>query len=254
MNKIISAYLWAFRNYQSGRKSLESFRKFYPDSDVFINVDYEGDHEEYQRVGKDLKATVTRNNFQLGYCGNFTGKDVGYDCWPREHTFEWLTGLYEACKKTNSEYIILLEEDDFILRPITLLEYEFSIAIHPTAPSPIGWYRPNHIPVEFLKYSEDHGGIGECPGYASGGGCILNRKQFIEAWEYCREFLWEDYEDLRKVSKIIGWVDFNLQFVMMLSNHTVIQNIYLCEHWEVGDIWKDFEIVTGLKDHTLVEI
>ena len=60
--------------------------------------------------------------------------------------------------------MLLLEEDDFVLKPITLLEYQFSIAIHATAPSPIGWMRPNHIDKEFFEYSKQHGGVDNCPG------------------------------------------------------------------------------------------
>ena len=89
--------------------------KFYPDADLFINVDYEGDVEGYTKVGEELGATVTRNNFQLGYCGNFGDRDIGYEHWTKEKAVEWLRGVYEACKKTDSKYIMLFEEDDFVL-------------------------------------------------------------------------------------------------------------------------------------------
>ncbi len=34
---------------------------------------------------------------------------------------------------------------------------------------------------------------------------------------------------------------------MQLGGHEIIQNHQLCEEWEIPN-WKDFEIVTGLKD------
>ena len=46
MSKLVSAYLWAFRNYESGKVSVNSLKRFYPDADIFINVDYEGDESE----------------------------------------------------------------------------------------------------------------------------------------------------------------------------------------------------------------
>ena len=35
MNNEISAYLWGYKNYIAGVKSVESFKQFYPNSDVF---------------------------------------------------------------------------------------------------------------------------------------------------------------------------------------------------------------------------
>ena len=116
MSKLISGYWWAWRETKAGKKSMQTLRKFYPDADLFINVDYEGDVEGYTKVGKELGATVTRNNFQLGYCGNFGDRDIGYEHWTKEKAVEWLRGVYEACKKTDSKYMMLFEEDDFILK------------------------------------------------------------------------------------------------------------------------------------------
>ena len=90
----------------------------------------------------------------------------------KEKAVEWLRGVYEACKKTDSKYMMLFEEDDFILKPISILSDEFSMAIHPTAPSPTGRMRANAIPYQFKQYAEAVGGIGDSPGYASGGGTI----------------------------------------------------------------------------------
>ena len=46
--------------------------------------------------------------------------------------------------------MLLLEEDDFVLKESSILKEEFSMAIHPTAPSPIGRMRPNNIPNEYI--------------------------------------------------------------------------------------------------------
>lgn len=253
MDKIISGYLWAWKNYESGKKSLETLRRYYTDSDIFINVDYHGAIEEYRKVSKELNAVFSINNFQVGYCGNHN-ENLGFDCWTREKTFEWVRGIYEACCKTESKYMMLLEEDDFILQKISLLDdIDFSMAVHPTDPSPIGWHRPNNIPIEYLMYIADNGGNSVSPGYAAGGGTIFNRKQFINAWEKHKSHIWENYDYLKSISRIIGWADYILQFVMQLNNHEIIQNHRLCEHWEVKEKWIDFEIVTGLKDMSLIE-
>lgn len=252
MSKLISGYLWAWRNYEAGEKSVGSLKKFYNDADIFINVDYEGDIENYKRICDNNGYTFSRNNFQLGYCGNFGEVNVGRDCWSKESTFEWVRGIYEACLKTDSKYIILLEEDDFILKPISQLKDDVSISIHPTAPSPTGWNRPNSIPDGFINYINERGGNPVSPGYACGGGCFFNRQEFIKAWENNKEEIWDDYDYLKNINKIIGWADYILQFIMQLEGYEVVQNDRLCEHWELGDRWNEFEIVTGFKDHSLI--
>jgi len=252
MNKLISGYLWAFRNYEAGSTSVNSLRKFYPDSDIFINVDYDGDHDNYKQISQQIGGIYTKNTFQLGYCGDFGSVKVGRPCWSKEYTFEWVRGIYEACKKTDSKYMILLEEDDYLLKPISLLSTDFSMAIHPTVPSPTGRMRPNPIPHEFKKYIQERNGNPNSPGYAAGGGTIFNREEFILAWETHKDDYWKHYDTLVNVSKIIGWADYILQFIMQLNGYEIIQNHQLCEHWEVPN-FASFEIITGLKDHTIIK-
>ena len=145
-----------------------------------------------------------------------------------------------------------MEEDDFILKPISQLKDDVSISIHPTAPSPTGWNRPNSIPDGFINYINERGGNPVSPGYACGGGCFFNRQEFIKAWENNKEEIWDDYDYLKNINKIIGWADYILQFIMQLEGYEVVQNDRLCEHWELGDRWNEFEIVTGFKDHSLI--
>ena len=66
--------------------------------------------------------------------------------------------------------MMLFEEDDFILDTISILNLDFSMAIHPTAPSPTRRMRANYIPQQYFDYSKSVGGVDNCPGYASGGG------------------------------------------------------------------------------------
>ena len=253
MNKLISGYLWAWTNYEAGLKSVNSLKKFYPNADIFINVDYDGDVTNYTNICDKNGFTFSRNNFQLGYCGNFTGVNVGRDCWSKEQTFEWVRGVYEACLKTDSKYMMLLEEDDFILKEPSILKDDFSMAIHPTDPSPIGRYRPNNIPTDYIIYISDKGGNPISPGYAAGGGTFFNREEFIKAWETHRDSLWNDYDYLVSINKIIGWADYILQFIMQLGGYEIIQNHKLAEHWEVEDRWNEFEIITGMKYKEIIK-
>ena len=105
----------------------------------------------------------------------------------------------------------------------------------------------NFFIIYFKKFIESHGGNPHSPGYASGGGVIFNRLEFIKSWETYKDIIWENYDDLKNNNKIIGWADYILQFIMQLGGYEIIQNHKLCEVWEIPN-WKEFEIVTGLKD------
>ena len=40
---------------------------------------------------------------------------------------------------------------------------------------------------------------------------------------------------------------------MQLGGYEIIQNDKLAEHWEVGDRWNEFEIITGMKDKEIIK-
>lgn len=253
MNKLISGYLWAWKNWQAGSKSVASLKKFYPNSDIFINVDFEGDVKNYKKICEENNYVLSVNNFQLGYCGNFGNINIGRECWPLEHCIEWMDRLNDACNKTDSKYIFLFEEDDFILKPLSILEKEFSMAIHPTSPSPTGWYRENYIPNEFVNFINENDGNASSPGYAAGGGTIFNREHMVLSWKKAKPILIKNYDYLKSINKIIGWQDYLMQFVIQIGGYEIIQNNNLCEHWEVKDRWAEFEIVTGMKDMEIIK-
>jgi len=261
MEKIISAYIWAWTNYEAGDKAIGTLKKYYPDSDIFINVDYDGDVENYKKVAEKYKAELTVNNFQVGYCGDFGDVIVGKPCWTREETFEWIRGLYEACKKCTTKYIMILEEDNYLLKELSILNTDFSMAIHASAPSATGTYRPNYLPNEFMLYSYNLGGLASAITYGAGGGCIFKPDEFVKSWEKCREPLWNDYDTLKSINKIIGWQDFIVQFVMMIGGYDLIENLYTAQPWEDPNwlggknyLGQEYEMVCGLKEHSIIKL
>lgn len=259
--KSISGYLWAWTDIDAGTKTVKLFKKYHPDSNMFINVDYDGDVDGYIKLGNEVGATVTRNNFQVGYCGDFQDRKIGKPCWTKEETFEWIRGLYDACKKTDSKYMMILEEDNFLLRPLSMLDTEFSMLVHASMPSAAGTWRPNSLPSKFMEFSKKHGGVGTAPGYGAGGGCIFNREQFIKSWDKAKPLLWEVYDEFKSYNKIIGWEDFIVQYVMMIGGYKIDQLYVAAQPWEHLN-WQTepnckgnpYEMVCGLKDHTVITI
>jgi hypothetical protein len=233
----LAGYLWGFRKPDFADKSFEKFREFYPNGKLFCRVDYHGKLDEYRDMCKKYDAKFSVNPFQVGYCGTMeaSGHIMEQKGWPQKN---WLDGLYNACLEASIEhdYMIILEEDVFILKELT--EPDSSIAIIPQS---------NGIPSDLLQYIKDRRGNVDVPGYGAGGGTIINIRDFIDAWRRCSPSLQFDYERLFNISHLMGWQDFILQFVMMLDNKSVKINPQLKEVWNTPN-WKDYEIVNYLKD------
>jgi hypothetical protein len=251
MKELISGYLWGYKNIEAGDKSFEKFRKIYPNSDLFCRVDIDGDIDGYTKISEKYNAKLSINSIKVGYCGNFSASnhDVGRDGWPKENAFEWLNGIYSACLKTSAKYMIILEEDVFVLKPITILDKEFGAATVRTN---------NIIPTSIMQFIKSLGGNTTDDKYGCCGGCIINVEDFIRGWEFCKDELWDNYDIIFKQTKLIGWSDCILQIVIQCSGTKIIVNEQLVEPWmvEQGWIdkdWKEFEIVNYLKDIEIIK-
>ena len=254
----IDAYLWGYKNWKAADVSFRKFREFYPSGQIFIKVDKGGEFMEYHDLAIKFGAYCSENPFRLGYPGNHGDHQVGRDCWPKDNTLLWLDNIYWTCKMSSAKHIIVLEEDTFILKPISILNQDFGIAVFE--------YNTNTIPDNLLHMIELIGGNTDIPlgkwgkGYGAGGGFIINREQWINSYDFFRGVLELNYDNLVKMSKLIGWSDCVAQLVIMAGGHKVVMNPQLVQAWyhERPDLyptytdWRDYEIVDYIKDYTLI--
>lgn len=252
--KLLNAYLWGYKNWEAADNSFRKFRQFYPDGDIFIKVDANGDFENYKLIAQKWDADISKNPFQIGYPGNHQEHNVGRECWPMDNSFLWCDNIYWTCKKSDSKFLIILEEDSFILKPITILEKEFGISVFE--------YNTNTIPEVLMDVINQIGGNIDIPvgkwgrGYGAGGGFIIDCEKWIKSWEYFRPILELNYESISSQNKLIGWSDCLAQLVIMAGGYEVLMNKQMVQTWygERPDLypnythWSDYEIVDYLKD------
>lgn len=249
---MISAYLWGYINYKAGELSIKSFRKFYPTSDVFIRLDIGGEYEQYKLISTRYNTHYSVNDIKVGYCGNFepSGHDIGREHWPKENTFEWLRGIYNACKLTESKYMIILEEDVFVQKPITIINNEFGIAIVQNT---------NPIPKVIFDFIKSVGGNTDSPGRGACGGTIINVDSFIHGYDISLSKLNEQWDSIIKLTKLIGWADMVLQVIIQCGGGSVVVNPELVEPWmqsagRISNHWSEYEIVNYLKDYNMLKL
>lgn len=253
--KLLNAYLWGYKNWEAADHSFRKFKEFYPDGTIFVKVDDGGDFENYSKVAIKWDADISKNPFQIGYPGNHQQHNIGRDCWPRDNAILWCDNIYWTCKKSDSKFLIVLEEDSFVLRPISILDKEFGISVFE--------YNTNSIPdvlmdvVNQLEGNTDISlNIFGRKGYGAGGGFIIDCKKWITSWEKFRPILELNYETISKHSKLIGWSDCLAQIVIMVGGYEVLQNENHVQTWyhERPDLypkyvsWKYAEIADYVKD------
>jgi hypothetical protein len=247
---IISAYLWGYKNVPAGTKSIETFRHFYPNSDIFLRVDIDGDLYGYKTETKKYNVDVGLQKSKVGYPGIFSpsGHDAGREHWPYENLHTWLTSIYDCCKLTSSKYMVILEEDVFLMKPISIIEEEFGIAIVSNQ---------NQFPNRITKFISDLGGNIVTDGYGGCGGAIINIEDFIKGYDLSMKPLKEQFDEISQHTKLVGWSDMMLQVIVMIGGGEVVVNNQLVEPWMeeqgwIPDSWKNYEMVNYLKDLSLL--
>lgn len=245
MNKLC-AYLWGYKKYQAGSKSVETFRRFYKDADVFVRVDTDGDMENYKDSLKDYNVDIQYQKDKIGYPGKFSpsGHDAGRDYWPYHNLHTWLTSIYDCCKQTDSKYMLILEEDVFLMKPISIIEKEFGVAIVKNQ---------NNFHNRLTQFIMDMGGNIITNGYGACGGAIINIETFIKGYERAMEPLKIQFNEIAKHTNLVGWSDMMLQVIVMCGGGSVVINQQLVEPWMqrqgwISDNWRNYEMVNYLKD------
>jgi hypothetical protein len=251
MGNNLSAYLWGYKNTIAGNKTFELFRKIYQTEDLFCRVDIDGDIDTYKTISNKWNANFSINSIKVGYCGNFdaSNHNIGRLGWPKENAFEWLNGIYQACIKTNSTYMIILEEDVFILKPISIIKTNFGAAVVKNN---------NPIPPIILDFIKLVNGNTQNTTYGCCGGCIINVSDFIVGWDLCKDLLWKYYDTIFTQTKLIGWSDCILQVIIQCGGGDVVVNKKLVEPWMqkegwISDDWRNYEIVNYLKDLEIIK-
>jgi hypothetical protein len=257
--KLLNALLWGYKNWEAADHSLRKFKQFYPEGDIFLTVDREGDIENYKNLQTKYLASLSHNNIQIGYPGNFHNHKANRDCWPKENTLLWLDNIYNACKQGDSKFLIVLEEDGFILKPISILDRDFGIAVLE--------YNSNQLPQILLDLVDQLGGNSNIPlgkwgpGYGASGAFIVDCQKWIASWEYFRPILELNYDTIEQHSHLIGWPDCVAQLVVMVGGFEVVVNKQWAQAWwnERPDLypqythWSDYEIVDYLKDMDIIK-
>lgn len=221
---------------------IQAVRKIYPENPFVLSCDNGYDFSE---LAQKHKLIYHHNHVSLGY----PQTDFGYT---RDELLEWLDRMYRGVTLLNTDFFMMLEDDVYLLKPVTLKpEWEC-----------VGQMRTHEeqvpkMPPEFLNMIHTFSGIKPIHDYyTTGGGSIFKTKTFVENYFQVRHFIKTNFEFIQQnIYKTIGWMDCMMCVFYMLCGKTLTQNerLYnnfptvkpfdvssLPEHIEILHIYKDY--------------
>ena len=210
----ISVFIPAYSQIKSLEFSIPLLKEVYPECDIHLCSDNGYDFTEFcQKYDIDYK-----------YYDNRLGYPAGVDRygWTKEKSLQFLQRIKLACEYLKNDFVILFEEDVLVTKKINL-DTNFDIS---------GYIIGNNIPHSILDYISYHGGNTSVGEYGAGGGCVFNRKKYIESFDKSYSLLESDFDRLFEQSFLLGWPDFLICFVFMIGGYNLSENRELMEIYD----------------------
>lgn len=223
---VLGFYLWAHSNVDSVDYILGKMRNAYPDSDLVISSDNGSDFTDI--ANKYNAINYIHGNISHGPC-NTLNKGGRYG-WTAEQANLWLTRVYEACTNITNDYVMLMEED-------VLVKERFRFPVKDLIMIP---NIKNGISPLGMNWVNSRGGRIDYPYYSAGGGTIINRIAFINAYHNHIDSFIENYEtiydDAMKTGYIgWGWNDSIIAVLMYANKCSISTELPIIESGNEND-------------------
>ena len=181
---------------------IENVRKHHPDNYYFLAID--GPRIEYMNLVEKFNLDHVSYDKPLG--GPVA--PYGYNL---ETTLRFLERFYEACKRCNTNHIIMMEDDVLIVKPITVNPRWD----HVGADTKVGNVLPNIV----LDLIQSHCGSRPNPfQYGAGGGTIFNKNVFLVNYNKNVEWFKKHFENIQEYYPTIGYIDCFMNVYYWLCN------------------------------------
>lgn len=170
----------------STEKMVENVRKYHPDSYYFLGSD----------AADDLSDIALDNN-----CDYYPFKQkVGYPSYNLEKLLIWFDRFHLACQKCDTSHIMMMEDDVWIRKPITINQNWQLAGQHVT----VGNIIPDFIVDSIEAFSGKRPTVVQ---YGCGGGTIFNAKTFVEYYDKVIPWFKENHDWFQIKYSPLGFMD-----------------------------------------------
>lgn len=220
MENTIGIHYQTFKNRIAVTQVIESFRQYYPDAPMRMVSD---GGEDFTDLAEKYNCIFDYENENIYPKAIFVGNispnhtlpiwDASEICYGAK---VWLRRLYDTCKKLNTDWIILFEDDVATIKD-SIMEFPKTDAASADCAS----YSP-----ALKQYLENNPNVKKeyCwDGYGLVGGSIINRKFMIDAYEKNINNI--DFKSLAILDyRISGWSDILLNIFVSVCGGTYSSN------------------------------
>jgi hypothetical protein len=177
MRHPLGAYMQVYKNDGKAEFALKNFRKFYPDSPVYLVSD-KGD--DFSEIAKKYRCQYEHSSINVGI------RDDGLTV---EEASEWLERLRKCFLFCNADNILYMEDDVYVRGKI---EINTSHILSGFYAHRIHWRLVQYVSEKYPKTNFNSRAYGAC------GGAIYNSDAFLKEFEQMKKFIHEDLDYIKK--------------------------------------------------------
>ena len=207
----------------STQKTVENVRKYYPDAYYLLGSD----------AADDLYDIAVENKCDYHH---FADK-VGYPSYNLEKLLLWFERFRAACIKCNTSHIMMMEDDVWIRKQLTL-EDDWELAGQNVTEGNI---IPQNIVDSIVQFS------GEQPNsvqYGFGGGSIFKVSTFLDNYDRVIEWFKSNHDTFQQQYSPLGFMDCYMMVYYLLCGKKTSVNTHLTDtHHHTNDGWDYDEFV-----------
>jgi hypothetical protein len=201
---------------------VSNIRKYYPNAYYFLGSD----------AADDLSSIAISNITDYNY---YTDK-VGYPSYKWDKLSRWLERFKEACQQCRTTHIMMVEDDVWIKKQITVID-DWEMAGHHIT-------HGNVIPAQVIDMIEEFSGKKPKTNYyGGGGGSIYKVDTFLNNYERVYDWFEKNHDNIQSYYQPFGFMDCYMVVYYMLCGKDYTTNLYLTDthhHANDGYDWDKF--------------
>lgn len=188
-------------------KVVANVRKHHPNSFYFLGVD---GTDSFEYLAEEYNCTYR-------YFTKRVGGPVGDYGYRLDAVLEFFSRFREACLKCNTTHIMMLEDDVYLTKPVTI-EKHWEMAGHYIS-------HGNKLHPELMRRISEFTGE-ECKNdfYGCGGGSIFCTSTFLANYNKVVEWFKQNFDELQTIYPTIGYNDCFMVVYYLLCNRNYTTN------------------------------
>lgn len=187
-------------------------RKHHPNNFYFLGVD---GTDNFECVSEPYKL-------HYRYFTQRVGGPVGEYGYRLDAVLEFFSRFREACLRSNTTHIMMLEDDVYLTKPVTI-EKDWGMAGHYIS-------HGNKLHPELIdRISKFTGEDCKSDYYGCGGGSIFNTSTFLANYDNVIQWFKQNFDEIQAVYPTIGYNDCFMVVYYLLCNRGYIVNTKLTD-------------------------